>query len=808
MPDNIVGSAWIEVLPRTTGFESALLGGMKGPMAKAEGMFSGFGKKAALAVGGITLAGAGVGLELSKMAGNFAQQMTLIRTQAGDTEDNIAALSKQVLALAGQVGQAPDVLAQGLYHLASAGFRGAEAMDMLTMGAKLADVGQSDFQTTMQAVIFTMRSGLKDIHNASDAVAMLNAVVGTGDMRMQDLTQALASGILPVAAQFGVSMQSVGAALAFMTDRGVPANEATTRLRMSLALLAAPTKVASKLLTDAGVGSQEASYRVNAMTKALHDSGVSTSQLADDLKKPDGIMVALQDLKKHMDAAGVSASMQEATLSRAFGGGKSGGTIMMLYGQLDLLAQKYGQVGKNSKDFTNAWTIQSQTYTQRTADAKAAAEALGITWGNVLLPAATGVMTFLGDVAQNLGGVATGTALADKPAAAFAGTLRDMGGFASNVFDKLKPIGGWMMDHKQIIEDIGIGLAAWWAVDKIAGWTTAAAGAFSTVFGKLPGVNIGGKAAAVNDVVGQRVFVTNWAMMAGAGGAVAGAEGALAGGAAAGAGVVGAGLLASILAIVVAPAVAATLGVLGIKALTDKGSHPAPGTKPPPFTGRGTGVSVFPSAKDAEGSFADVAADLKETAKQTHKVALGSVNWSANFLVQGNVSGSALVKVADRMSGTAIDTGYIRVATGVLRGNVETLNKSTLWTDQTTLQSISDNVHGVGGDMSLIGNHVSDLEKYANEAALSWQGFMDAMAPYRHFKLGAIRQDGALPGTPGFQGGVTPPSHGPISGGSPAGAGGNPQISQTIHIHGADHATTLGLIDQANRSLVLALRAH
>jgi TP901 family phage tail tape measure protein len=823
---------------------------------------------------GVGVAGLAVGAGLTKMAGTFQQQMLLVRTQAGDTTDNIAHLSQQVLQLAGSVGQSPDALAQGLFHLASAGFTGKTAMDMLTAGAKLAAVGQSDFETTMQAVIFTMRAGLPDIHNASDAVSMLNAIVGNGDMHMQDLASAMGSGILPVAAQFGVSMQSVGAALAFMTDRGTPADQATTRLRMSLSLMAAPTKLATKLLEDAGVGSAAATYQVNAMTEALHKGGVSTSQLADDLKQPDGILVALSDLKKHLDDAGVSASMQEALLSRAFGGGKSGGTIMELYGQLALLKQKYDQIGKSSGDFANAWTLQSQTFDQRTKDAAAAGQALAITWGNVLLPVGTQVMTFLGDTAQLLGGNATATANADKPAQAFASTLKDIGGFLSHdVLPPLETFGKWMVDHRQVAEGIGAALASWWAIDKIHGWVSAASGAFRTVAGLIPGLG-GGGASPLSKLAPQDVFVTNWEMMAGgkvlpglpgvgvgaaegAGGATAVEEVAAMGGAS------GLATIAGVAATAALPALVA-LGIFA--ALTGKPLDPNGPLKPgwansdthvgsagqhKPSgalgTGRGggdlfhpagtlgtqpmgSGLGQLPGGSPAQ-EMSDLAQMIKDGRITTQKqkdvfvkywaaaakasrdtfdrqnyigeklrdIGGSSAALAGQWLGQEGPTVKALLDISTKMGGVADKSDKMSVAMGVLRTGSENLAGSPVWLTTNTLNSIADNVHGMGTSVGGAAGDARLFAKYAQEAEQNIQDFQQSLAPLLKITktaystgLGALRTElgGNLNANP------TTLGTGPPAGYNPGGSGngnGNVRVhvAGDLHIHGVQNAAQL-----------------
>jgi hypothetical protein len=49
----------------------------------------------------------------------------------------------------------------------------------------------------------------------------VNAIIGAGNMSMDQFNAAIGTGILPSAKTFGLSMKQVGAALALMTDEGI-----------------------------------------------------------------------------------------------------------------------------------------------------------------------------------------------------------------------------------------------------------------------------------------------------------------------------------------------------------------------------------------------------------------------------------------------------------------------------------------------------------------------------------------------------------------------------------------------------------
>jgi hypothetical protein len=78
-------------------------------------------------------------------------------------------------------------------------------------------------------------------------MATLNATVGAGNMRMDDLIGALGTGVLP-AAKLPVSrLKDVGAALALMVDEGMHADAAATRLRMAFTLMASRRRRRTRL---------------------------------------------------------------------------------------------------------------------------------------------------------------------------------------------------------------------------------------------------------------------------------------------------------------------------------------------------------------------------------------------------------------------------------------------------------------------------------------------------------------------------------------------------------------------------------
>src|SRR6185437_7987112 len=80
---------------------------------------------------GLAVGVVGIGGIAVKMAGDFQESMTQLVTGAGESESNLKSVSNGILAMAGQVGESTTKLAAGMYMVESAGFHGAQGLQVL-----------------------------------------------------------------------------------------------------------------------------------------------------------------------------------------------------------------------------------------------------------------------------------------------------------------------------------------------------------------------------------------------------------------------------------------------------------------------------------------------------------------------------------------------------------------------------------------------------------------------------------------------------------------------------------------------------
>ncbi|HET7329153.1 MAG TPA: phage tail tape measure protein [Nocardioidaceae bacterium] len=327
----------------------------------------------------VTLPLAAIGYESVKAAANFQEAMLRIHTHVDVPLADVKKLSDEVLKLADTAQQGPNELAEALYHLKSVGLDDVSAMRALKDASDLAALGGANLEDTTNALAGAWRTGIKGAQDFGQEAALLNSIIGQGNMQTQDLADAMGTGFLATAHSFGAGLRDVGAALAVLTDSGTPAADAATRLRMSMSLMGAPTAQAAK---------------------ALAEIGLTSTDLADRMRSSKGLVGAIDLLHEKLVTSGKSATEQAQILSQAFGGGRSSGAILTLLGSVDALDQKYRQITPDVKKFNDAVALQRKTPEAQWHEFTAQLEKTGIAIGNDLIPKLEGIARVVQDVAE------------------------------------------------------------------------------------------------------------------------------------------------------------------------------------------------------------------------------------------------------------------------------------------------------------------------------------------------------------------------------------------------------------------------
>lgn len=317
------------------------------------------------AVAKVGLVGIGVAAGYAiKNSIEFQKEMTLLQTQAGATAGDVKELHGRVLELARVRPQGPQELAKGLYHFQSVFQNANAAFNALEVSSKGAAVGNADLEETSTALGSALRSiyreQIPNIQQMEKVMGTLNATIGAGNMRMDQLSLALGTAVVPAGINAGLTLEDIGGALAVLTDEGQRADNAATHLRMAFTLMSATSKKAENELAGIGIKANELGTIMHGPNGLVNSLAYVRQQLE---KKFPTFGPQLSEIKNPEQA--LQLAKRFSVISKAFGGARSSATIMLLLNNLDLLGEKTDQVKHKTNRLDAAFKAWGET-----ADAK------------------------------------------------------------------------------------------------------------------------------------------------------------------------------------------------------------------------------------------------------------------------------------------------------------------------------------------------------------------------------------------------------------------------------------------------------
>jgi TP901 family phage tail tape measure protein len=287
----------------------------------------------------ITLPLVGIGYAAVKAANDFENSFKQIQTLADPAfiklNGGLDKVKQKVLALSDATGQSALGLAHALYFAASAGLAPAQVMQVLQMAAKGAATGLGDVDTVTRVLTNTLNAYKGTGLTAAQVMNVMTKAASDSVAETSDFANGLGP-VISTAAQAGVSINDLAAAIAQATNVGVPFDRAVTGARFIISALESPSAKAAK---------------------AIASIGLSQDQVAKMLTHPGGLEHALQLIYDKTHAMGADGRAAWAAIT----GGARGAIIAnTLVGQhvsdTNSIVKDLGKsAGKTADDFQTAF---------------------------------------------------------------------------------------------------------------------------------------------------------------------------------------------------------------------------------------------------------------------------------------------------------------------------------------------------------------------------------------------------------------------------------------------------------------------
>ena len=216
-------------------------------------------------IGGALTAGAGFAV---KGFADVETELAKIEGLVGISREQLDAWGDDMDRIARETGKAPLELARALFFVTSAGYRGAEAIEILEQSAKASAAGLGD-----QAVVADLLTGALGVYRdgtltSAAATDQLTAAIREGKLDPATLAHSLGT-ILPFAEAVGVEFGEVAGAMSAMSLQNINANRSATALRGVFTKLLKPTKQGLDTLEEYGL-------TIDDVRKTISEKGLLT----------------------------------------------------------------------------------------------------------------------------------------------------------------------------------------------------------------------------------------------------------------------------------------------------------------------------------------------------------------------------------------------------------------------------------------------------------------------------------------------------------------------------------------------------
>lgn len=263
-----------------------------------------------------SVAAMGIGLvEFGKKAGDFQASQTRLVASAGESAQNLKAVSDGILQLAGQVGYSAQDLSNNMYMVEKAGYRGADGVNVLKAAAQGAKSENADLKEVLNGLTTSMNDFGYGTDQAADVMSKMVTATSLAKTNFQDFSGSLHSAE-PLIANIGKSQGLNGDQMhhlmadlyglgAQMTQTGETAQHSFELIGHATSKLLGPTAQMRGIMGSLGLDAED-------ITDHLGERGVAGTlqllQQALQAHTKDGMV----DLDVHYQSAQAARAEAEA----------------------------------------------------------------------------------------------------------------------------------------------------------------------------------------------------------------------------------------------------------------------------------------------------------------------------------------------------------------------------------------------------------------------------------------------------------------------------------------------------------------
>ncbi len=315
-------------------------------------------------------------------AANFEAAMSKVQAITRSNSSEMQALTENARMLGETTQFSATQAADAMSYLGMAGWNANQIIAGMPGLLALAAAGGTDLARTADIVSDDLTAFGLSADQAGHMADVFAVTVTRTNTNVEMLGKTMEYAA-PVAKAFGASMEETAALAGLMANSGIKASQAGTALRSGFLRLAGPPKQATKAMQELGMSMSDITAQQQETRAALESLGISMSD-TNGPRKMSAILTELRD-----KTADLGQEEKLATLKMIFGTEAATGWLAVLDAGPetfnDLVDQMENCDGEAQKMAETMMNNAKGAFIQL----KSAMEGLGISVGNVFLPALT-----------------------------------------------------------------------------------------------------------------------------------------------------------------------------------------------------------------------------------------------------------------------------------------------------------------------------------------------------------------------------------------------------------------------------------
>jgi TP901 family phage tail tape measure protein len=249
-----------------------------------------------------------------KASATFGESMTKLTTIANVTEAQLGDVKDAIMALSGETGIGPQMLADAMMKVSSTTENTTRALEILRVSALGTKAGFGETVNVATALTAVLNSYASTSLTAAQAGDIMAEAIKLGGSEAKELAPTLAN-VVPQAAMLGVSFEEVAANLATLTKLGVPTSEAVTQLASTFTAFSKHTKKGENALKSIGMTYED--LRAQLATGGLQNVlDMLINKFDGNIEKLTGLFGRIEAVRNIMGTAGVQGETYAEVLEK------------------------------------------------------------------------------------------------------------------------------------------------------------------------------------------------------------------------------------------------------------------------------------------------------------------------------------------------------------------------------------------------------------------------------------------------------------------------------------------------------------